>query len=136
MNARIVTAVIGILTILLGVTALVAPQFVMDRLVGFAVHPSFSANFVRGEVRAAYGGFLTVLGFLTALAAADPGANRARIFRIGLLWLGVCGGRLVGVVVDGNPGLWGWLSALVELAAGGLLIAAAQLSPAPTAAKG
>lgn len=130
MNPRITTTVCGLLTLILGVLGLFYPGFVMERVLGFTVSDAYSANFVHGEVRAAYGGLFSVMGVATVLAAMDPVANRARILFVGLLWLGACGGRLFGVFVDGSPGLWGWLSAAFELAIGGTLIAASQGLPA------
>ena len=130
MNPRIITTVCGLLTLILGVLGLVYPEFVMSTVLGFTVDPKFSANFVRGEVRAAYGGLFSVMGVATVLAAMDPVANRARILFVGLLWLGACAGRLFGVLVDGTPGLWGWLLVVFELAVGGALVAASQGFPA------
>ncbi len=104
MNPRITTTVCGLLTLILGVLGLVYPEFIMSTVLGFTVDPKFSANFVRGEVRAAYGGLFSVMGVATVLAAMDPVANRARILFVGLLWLGACGGRLFGVLVDGTSG--------------------------------
>jgi hypothetical protein len=128
MNPRIVTAAIGILTTLMGIGGLISPQLVMERVVGFAVDPSFTENFVRGEVRAVYGGMFTVLGIATAWAAVDLPMHRGRVMWIGLLWLGLCGGRLVGVAVDGPAGLWGWMSAAFELVIGGLLVASSMMA--------
>jgi len=125
MNPRIVTLVIGIASTIFGIGGLISPAFVMERVVGFAVDPAFSENFVRGEVRAVYGGMFTVVGIATLLAAMDVYAHRARILLIGFLWLGLCGGRLIGAVVEGSPGLFGWFSAAFELVVGGLLVASA-----------
>ena len=136
MNPRILTLVVGVVTFVLGLTGLLMPQLVMDSMVGFAVNPAFPVNRVIGEVRATYGGVFTVLGAVTLLAALDPASQRARITLIGLLWLGVCGGRLVGVVYDGNPGAMGLGFAGFELAMGGALLLAALTasSATPTAA--
>jgi hypothetical protein len=129
MNPRITTSVIGVLTVVMGMFALVYPEMVMRQVVGFAVDPGFSANFVRGEVRAAYGGIFTVLGIYTILAAMDPATNRGRILMIGLIWFGACFGRLYGVLIDGTPGWWGWLSAAFEAIVGGMLVAVSQMTP-------
>jgi len=133
MNPRIITMVVGVVTFVLGLLGLLMPQLVMDRLVGFAVNPAFPANGVIGEVRATYGGLFTVLGAVTLLAALDPASHRARITLIGLLWLGVCGGRLLGVSLDGNPGPMGFVAAAIELVMGGALLLAALTAPSATA---
>ena len=129
MNPRITVIVIGVLTVVLGVLALAYPAVVMRNVLGFGVDPTFSAAFVLGEVRAAYGGIFTVLGIYTLLSAMDPVTNRSRILMIGTLWIGACVGRLYGVVVDGSPGVWGWLTAAFELIVGGMLIAVSQMTP-------
>jgi hypothetical protein len=102
---------------------------VMHRVLGFAIDPTASANLVLGEVRATYGGVFTVMGIYTVLAAMDPATNRSRILMIGLLWIGACLGRLYGVVMDGSPGWWGWVSAAFEAVMGGLLVAVSQMTP-------
>jgi hypothetical protein len=136
MNPRVTTSVIGVLTTVMGMFALIYPTMVMQQVTGYAVDPGFSANFVLGEVRAAYGGVFTVLGIYTILAAMDPATNRGRILMIGLIWVGACLGRLYGVVIEGSPGWWGWLSALFEAVIGGMLVAVSQMTPeAPVATR-
>jgi hypothetical protein len=129
MNPRITLTVIGVLTTVMGMLALVYPALVMQHVLGFAVDPNYSASFVYGEVRAAYGGIFTVLGVYTVLAAMDPATNRGRVLMIGLMWIGACLGRLYGVVIDGTPGIWGWLTAAFEALIGGMLIAVSQMTP-------
>lgn len=129
MNSRIVTMIVGVITFVLGLMGLLMPKTVMQSMVGFDVNKAFSENAVIGEVRAVYGGLFTVLGAITLLAALDPASHRARITLIGLLWLGICGGRLLGVSLDGNPGLWGLAYAVFELAMGGALLVAALAAP-------
>jgi hypothetical protein len=128
MNPRVVTAAIGVLTTILGIGGLISPQFVMERVVGFAVDPSFTVNFVHGEVRAVYGGMFTVLGIATIWAAVDLATHRGRVLWIGLLWLGLCGGRLLSVAVEGPAGLYGWLSVVFELVVGGLLVVSSMMA--------
>jgi hypothetical protein len=135
MNPRVTVTVIGVLTVVMGVLALTYPALVMRHVLGFGVDPTYSASFVLGEVRATYGGVFTVLGVYTVLAAMDPANNRSRILMIGVLWIGACVGRLYGVVVDGSPGAWGWLSAIFEAVMGGLLIAVSQMTPERPAAR-
>jgi hypothetical protein len=132
MNPRVWTTIAGLVMLILGALALFYPEFVMAHVLGFDVDPSHTANFVRGEVRAVYGGLFVVAGTATVLAAMDPAANRARILFVGLLWLGTCGGRLFGVFADGDPGVWGWLSVVFELVMGGALVTVAQTAATPT----
>jgi hypothetical protein len=95
-------------------------------LLGYAFASQASSAATLGEVRATYGGVFTVMGLLTVVAAINPTANRGRILFVGLLWLGACAGRVFGASVDGNPGLFGWLSAAFELAVGLALVFASQ----------
>jgi drug/metabolite transporter superfamily protein YnfA len=132
MNPRVTVGTVGAITLLLGLGGLLQPQSVMN-LIGYAVAPTTSETFVRGEVRALYGGLMVVAGVFTLLSVADPRANQGRLLMLGLLWLGACGGRVFGIFVDGNPGLFGWLSVVVELVLGGALVISSQ-SGEPAAA--
>ncbi|MGH3054504.1 MAG: DUF4345 domain-containing protein [Gaiellaceae bacterium] len=132
MNPRVVAIITGVITTVLGVAGLLYPDRVMGML-GFAILNSANAAAVMGEVRATYGGLFVVLGVYTLLTSMDPAAHRSRLMFIGLLWLGACAGRLLGVNVTGNPGLPGWLAVALELLVGGALVAA-SLTARPAAA--
>jgi hypothetical protein len=125
MNPRVTAAIAGTIILLLGLAALFYPERVLGML-GFSIlNPSHAAGAL-GEVRATYGGVFSVMGLFTLLAAMNPAAHRARLLFVGLLWLGASGGRLVGVFVDGNPGLFGWGAVVFELLLGGALVLASQ----------
>ncbi len=135
MNPRVTAIVVGILTLAFGLAALLYPGRVMG-LLGYAVLTTSQAPAVLGEVRATYGGLFVVMGVFTLLAGLDPTAHRARLLLIGLLWWGACSGRLLGVYVDGNPGVPGWVTAAFEFLVGGALVfasfaRAAAKVPAP-----
>jgi drug/metabolite transporter superfamily protein YnfA len=123
MNPRVVAIVTGVITTVLGLTGLLYPDRVMG-LLGFAILNTANSAAVMGEVRATYGGLFVVLGVYTLLASMEPSAHRSRLMFIGLLWLGACAGRLLGVDLNGNPGLPGWLAVAFELIIGGALVAA------------
>jgi hypothetical protein len=131
-NSRVVAGVLGAITLLMGIGGLVTPDRVMA-FVGFA--PSTEANrlLALGEARAVYGGLFSVLGGFTLWGAIDPPGKRAALLMAGLLWLGLCSGRLVGVSIDGNPGVFGWLAVVWEGAFGAGLVWSA-LAKAPIAA--
>ena len=138
MIARAITLTTGIIILLMGLGALFYPERVMGML-GFMVVNASDAAAVLGEVRATYGGIFTVMGVAVLLAAMNPAANRGRLVAIALLWLGACGGRLLGVTVDGNPGVFGWLAVVFEAVMGSSLLLAAQRAggealPEPTLA--
>jgi hypothetical protein len=130
MSARTITLVAGTVILLMGLAALFYPDRVMG-LLGFMVLNASESASVLGEVRATYGGIFTVMGAAVLLAAANPAANRGRLVAIGLLWLGACGGRLFGVTVDGNPGVFGWLAVVFEAVMGTALLLAAQRAGSP-----
>ncbi len=132
MNPRVVAIITGVITTALGLAGLLYPDRVMG-LLGFAILNSANTAAVMGEVRATYGGLFVVLGVYTLLSAVDPGAHRSRLMFIGLLWLGACAGRLLGVNFNGNPGLPGWVAVALELLMGGALVATSLIvRPAET----
>ena len=125
MSARGITLTAGVVILLMGLAALFYPDRVMG-LLGFSVLNAAQTAAVLGEVRATYGGLFAVMGAAVLLAAVNPAANRGRLLAIALLWLGACGGRLLGVTVDGNPGVFGWLAVGFEAVMGSALLLAAQ----------
>jgi hypothetical protein len=137
MNGRVVTAAIGVLTVAFGLAGLIYPLHVMD-WVGFSPLMT-KPNAGTVEARAVYGGLFLVLGVFTLWAATSPRAHRSELLLIACLWLGLFGGRMVGVSIEGSPGLLNTLGALFELVVGCLLLAAPflnggeQAPPEPTA---
>ena len=77
------------------------------------------------EARAVYGGLFTVLGAFTLWGAIDPAGKRSALLMAGLLWLGLCAGRSIGISIDGNPGIFGWVGVVWEAAFGTALVWAA-----------
>jgi drug/metabolite transporter superfamily protein YnfA len=128
MTPRATAIVVAFVILLLGVAGLIYPERVLG-LLGFAVQNPAHAAAAMGEVRATYGGLFVVMGLAALLAAFDPVTNRGRLRLIGLLWLGACSGRLLGVYLDGNPGLPGWGAVAFELMIGGALVVAAERAP-------
>jgi len=125
MNARVVVATIGLLTLVFGIAGLTMPTTVME-WVGFAEYaPTTHQGAI--ETRAVYGGAVIVLGAFTLWFATAPRAHRGELVLIAFFWLGLFGGRMVGVSIDGSPGLFNWLGAILELTVGSLLLAAAYL---------
>jgi len=126
MNGRVVTAAIGVLTVALGLAGLIYPLHVMD-WVGFSPLMT-KPNAGTVEARAVYGGLFLVLGVFTLWAATSPRRHRGELLLIACLWLGMFGGRMVGVSIEGSPGLLNTLGALFELVVGCLLLAAPFLN--------
>lgn len=105
----------------------------MARFLGYAIDPSFAENFVRGEVRAAYGGVFTVIGIFTLLSAPTPALHRGRLLLLACLWLGLGGGRLISAFIDGSPGGFGWFAMSFELVVGAVLAYSSQAAIDPPA---
>ena len=131
MNPRAIVGVVGAVTVVLGLGGLLYPVEVM-RLVGYGYQSPPNPAGTLGEVRAVYGGMLVVAGLFTLLSFADPRANQGRLLLLGLLWVGTGAGRLFGFFVDGNPGVIGWLSLLLEFGGGGALLYSSQASAPDT----
>ena len=128
MTPRTTAIVVAFVILLLGTAGLIYPERVLG-LLGFAVQNPAHAAAAMGEVRATYGGLFLVMGLAALLAALDPVTYRGRLRLIGLLWLGACAGRLLGVYLDGNPGLPGWAAVAFEFIVGGALVVAAERAP-------
>ncbi len=126
-DTRVIVGVVGLITLALGLGGLLRPEWVMN-FVGYAVASNAPATLVRGEVRAVYGGLMVAAGVLTLLTAPAPRANQGKLMLLGLLWVGTGCGRLFGVFVDGNPGVIGWLSLLLEIGGGAALLYASQFA--------
>ncbi len=127
MNGRAVTAFIGILTVGLGIIGLAYPLHVMD-WVGFSPLMT-KPNAGTVEARALYGGLFFVLGIFTLWTATSPRAHRGELLLIACLWLGMFAGRMIGVSIEGSPGLLNTLGAVFEAVVGALLLAAPYLTP-------
>lgn len=121
MNPRIVAGVLGAITVLIGIVALVSPERTLS-FVGFAPLVPTEPALAYGEARAVYGGLFSVLGAFTLWGAIDPPGKRAALLMSGLLWLGLCTGRLLSVWIDGNPGVFGWLAVAWEGAFGAAIV--------------
>lgn len=126
MNGRVVTAIIGVITLILGGYGISYPQRVLQ-WVGL---DTLTSNPQAGlaEARAVYGGFFIVLGIFTLWAAIDPRRHRGQLTLLGCLWLGLFAGRMAGIVIDGNSGILNNLAAAFEAIIGGLLLAAPYLT--------
>ena len=78
MNPRVTTSVIGVLTTVMGVLALLYPaDGHAARCSASPSTPTYSANFVLGEVRAAYGGDLHRARHLHGARGDGPGRPTA-----------------------------------------------------------
>jgi len=129
MNPRVVAGTLGAITTVLGLVALASPERTMA-FVGFAPLTPTQPVLALCETRAVYGGLFTVLGVFTLWGAIDPPGKRSALLMASMLWLGLCGGRAIGISIDGSPGLAGWFGLVWEAVFGlGLLWAALARLP-------
>jgi hypothetical protein len=127
MTSRTIAAVLGTITLVMGLLGLASPQQVMAFLEFAPLTPSQPVA-AWCEARAVYGGLFTVLGVCTLWGAVDPAGKRPVLLMAGLLWLGLCAGRSLGIAVDGSPGVMGWLAVAWEAGFGSALVWAAIAS--------
>ncbi|HXJ37385.1 MAG TPA: DUF4345 domain-containing protein [Candidatus Eisenbacteria bacterium] len=121
MNPRVVAGVLGAITVAMGLGGLASPERAMT-FVGFAPLVPTQPAPALSEARAVYGGLFTVLGAFTLWGAIDPPGKRSALLMAGLLWLGLCAGRTLGISIDGNPGVMGWVGLVWEAAFGTALV--------------
>lgn len=115
MNAKVVSASIGLFTCAFGLIALVYPQRVLH-LAGFAVAPTASVAQVTGEVRALYGGLFLVMGSWILFAVLREA--RLLLFATGTMFLGAALARITGAYLEGSPDIWGWIGGVAEVICG------------------
>src|SRR5262249_56618405 len=101
MNGRAVIAVVGVLTVFLGVYGLVRPDGVLAWVGLDLLNTNRRAGLV--EARAVYGGLFLVLGVFTLWAAISPRRHRGELLLIACLWLGRLARPRVRVSSAGRP---------------------------------
>jgi hypothetical protein len=132
MNGRIVAGLVGLGIVAFGLMGLFYPAQTMA-FAGFSPAEESMRAQAYGETRAIYGGAFTALGIFTVFAASNPIANRRLLVLVGMVFYGVLAGRMLGLSIDGNPGLFGWIGAALEVTTGSLLLAATYLHRASAA---
>lgn len=135
MNGRIVGGLVGLGILAFGLMGLFYPVQTLS-FAGFSPASESMRAQAYGETRAIYGGTFTVMGVWTIFAASNPIIHRRLMLMVALVFYGILTGRMLGVSIDGNPGLFGWIGAALEVLTGSLLLAATYLHrqdpPAPT----
>ena len=124
MNARVITLVVGLFVLGNGLFGLINPEGMMSTI-GFVPDPSKpqpAAAF--SEVRAAFGAVLAMQGVWLLLATLNPRRYLNGVLLLGCLWIAGGGGRLVSLMTNGNPGLYGWVAIAVEFIVGAALVLA------------
>ena len=84
-----------------GLACLASPALVAD-LTGMELATGVASV----EVRAMYGGLQTAVGLLALLGAWRPGMQAAVLLALVFLFFGLASGRILGIVVDPDPGVY------------------------------
>ncbi|MFP6625544.1 MAG: DUF4345 family protein [Deltaproteobacteria bacterium] len=118
MNTARVVRILSLLSLASGVAAIIQPQACAD-FVGLAFEVGNPSGY--GEVGALYGGNFVALGLIGLYAArASVAAGPALLVAIGVVWLGIGGGRLLTILFTSPapPGVMGWGFLAMELTLG------------------
>lgn len=118
---RIAVAVVGASMMGMALAGLLNPGFYLE-FIGFSTADPGRVAYQLGEVRSVYGGLFAAIGVFTLLSGVDPVQSRSRLVVLGWCWLGLAGGRLLGAILDGDPGRRGWALLVFELAAGAIVL--------------
>jgi hypothetical protein len=111
---RTAISVVAVINLLFGVVALIQPARVAS-WIGFELSGLGAA----GEMRAVYGGLVSVVGILM-LVAAWTSAGAPLLGPLALLFVGLVIGRIVSLGVDGFAG-YTLVATVFEILAAGLL---------------
>jgi hypothetical protein len=74
------------------------------------------------DVRATYGGMSVGVGIVLYLLATTHGALRIGLISVCLLMLGMAAGRIIGMVLDGNPNMYMYIYLVLELSVSSLAV--------------
>ncbi|HEV7733017.1 MAG TPA: DUF4345 domain-containing protein [Candidatus Binatia bacterium] len=132
MNGRIVAGLVGLGIVAFGLMGLFYPVQVMS-IAGFSPASESMRAQAYGETRAIYGGTFIALGIYTIFAASNPIVHRRTLTMMAMVFFGILAGRMIGISIDGNPGLFGWIGAGLEVSTGSLLLASTYLHRVPEA---
>jgi len=111
--------VVGTLFVLMGLSALARPEFIVGFFGATVETPDF-----RNEIRAVYGGFGVLLGSLLLMTGTLFAAHSAGIFiACAAALFGMAAGRLLSFTME-RTGAWPVFYCAVELIGGSLLVSA------------
>lgn len=101
MAEKIFLAVNAVLFVGYGLVCLVSPSVVAEQT-GMQLATGIAA----AEVRAMYGGLQTGVGLLALAGVLRPGLRPAVLLALVFLFFGLASGRLIGIVVEPDPGAY------------------------------
>ena len=118
MATKLFLGVTGLLFAGYGLACLASPGIVAD-----ATGMQLATGTASVEVRAMYGGLQTAIGLLALLAIVREPLRVAILLCLAVLFFGLVSGRLVGIVVDPDPGRYNILAAVYEAASAAIALA-------------
>lgn len=125
---NIVLALSGLLSLLIGLRALLSPA-ALGAALGFEVSGADALN----EVRAQYGGFFLAVALCAALALFGVLSRSSALVVLAVTFGGLLAGRLIGLIFDGGFAAYGpTIRALFLVDAIGLAAALFALWRSPT----
>ena len=101
MATKIFLGLNALLFIGYGLACLVSPSLVAEQT-GMVLTTGVAST----EVRAMYGGLQTAIGLLALLGILRPGMQAAVLIALGFLFVGLASGRMLGILVDPEPGIY------------------------------
>jgi len=113
-----------------GLACLAAPSVVADQ-----TGMQLSTGVASAEVRAMYGGLQTSAGLLALLGLLRPGVQPAVYLAFVFVFFGLASGRMVGILVDPDPGAYNFAAFVFEAVFGMIALmllskSSAESSPA------
>jgi hypothetical protein len=132
MLTRIFLGANAVLFIGYGLVCLASPSVVADQ-----TGMQLATGVASAEVRAMYGGLQTAVGLLALLGLLRPGLRPAVLLAFVFAFFGLASGRMLGILVDADPGAYNLVAFAFEASFGVIALRLLSRSaPEPTRAAG
>ncbi len=109
MAAKIFLGLNALVFVGYGLVCLASPAVVADQ-----TGMQLATGVARTEVRAMYGGLQTAVGLLALAGAMRPALQPTVLLTFVFLFFGLASGRIVGILVDPDPGFYNFSAAAFE----------------------
>ena len=115
MAAKIFLGLNALIFVGYGLMCLASPAVVADQT-GIQLATGVAST----EVRAMYGGLQTAVGLLALAGAMRPALQPSVLFTLMFLFFGLASGRIIGILVDPDPGSYNFTAAAFETSFGAI----------------
>ena len=109
MLVKIFLGLNAVLFIVYGLMCLANPSVVADQ-----TGMQLATGVATAEARAMYGGLQTSVGLLALLGLMRPGLQPAVLLALVFVFFGLASGRMVGILVDPDPGVYNFAAFVFE----------------------